>query len=162
MSKKQSKHELIKILQKLKKPVKFREIDDELNHAFPERTLRRWLSELYEQKIINKTGVKKGTHYQIVNSKDRVINSSFHQYLSTTAKIAIDYVQQLIFNRKPVTYNDNWIKSYIPNQSYYLSEKLRTELAQSGTNNLSNACAVTYAREIFNYTASDEKFVRFL
>jgi len=97
---KQSKDHLIHILQQLKKPAKFREIYNKLNKAYPERTVRRWLSELSEQKIINKTGAKKGTCYQLAYSNDTIINS-FQEYLSSDAKIAVQYVQQPVFNRKP-------------------------------------------------------------
>jgi Fic family protein/predicted transcriptional regulator len=150
MSKQQSKDELVNILHRFKEPVKFREIHAALNHVYPERTLRRWLAELCKQDIIKKTGAKKGTHYQIANNEDELVDSSFQQYLSTAARISIDYVQQPIFNRTPVTYNDDWIKSYIPNQSYFLPEKLRLELAKLGKSNLTNECAGTYARQIYN------------
>jgi len=146
---KQSKDHLIHILQQLEKPAKFREIYNNFNMAYSERTVRRWLSELSEQEIINKTGAKKGTCYQLAYSNDTVINS-FQEYLSSDAKIAVQYVRQPVFNRKPVTYNDNWIKSYIPNKTFYLPEKTRLELDKLGRSNLMNEPAGTYARQIYN------------
>ncbi|RKZ94154.1 MAG: hypothetical protein DRQ43_07260 [Gammaproteobacteria bacterium] len=150
MSKQQPKDELISILHRLKEPAKFREIYGGLKQTYPERTVRRWLSELCNQKIINKTGSKKGTRYQIANSIDKVFDSGFQKYLSTAARIAINYVEQPVFNRKPVTYNDEWIKNYIPNKSFYLPCKIRSELAILGKSNLTNECAGTYARQIYN------------
>ena len=146
---KQTKDELLHILQHLKKPAKFREIYNSLNEAYPERTVRRWLSELSEQKFINKTGAKKGTCYQLAHSND-TLNNSFQQYLSPDAKIAVLYVQQPVFTRKPVTYNDDWIKSYIPNKTFYLPEKIRLELGILGKSNLINESAGTYAQQIYN------------
>ncbi len=150
MSKQQSKDELINILHQFKDPVKFREIYEGLVQSYPERTVRRWLSELSDQKIIHKTGSKKGTRYQIRNNQFESVKTSFQQYLSTSAIMAVEYVEQPVFNRKPVTYNDDWINNYIPNQTYYLSETIRSEFATLGKSNLANDCAGTYARLIYN------------
>ncbi len=150
MSKQQPKNKLISILHQFENPVKFSEIYEKLDQSYPERTVRRWLSELSDQQIINKTGSKKGTRYQIAKKQSESVNSSFQQYLSTSARMAVDYVEQPIFNRKPVTYNDDWIKNYIPNQTYYLSNKIRSEFATLGKSNLTNECAGTYARLIYN------------
>jgi len=54
MSNKQAKDELISILNQFNEPVKFTEIYKRLNQTYPERTVRRRISELCEQKIITK------------------------------------------------------------------------------------------------------------
>jgi len=150
MSKQQPISKLLSILHQFEVPVKFSEIYEKLDQSYPERSVRRWLSELSDQQIINKTGAKKGTRYQIAKRQSESVNSNFQQYLSTSARTAVDYVEQPVFNRKPVTYNDDWIKNYIPNQTYYLSDKQRSEFATLGKNNLTNECAGTYARLIYN------------
>ena len=52
--------------------------------------------------------------------------------------------------RLPVTYNDDWLDSYKPNISFYLSEELREQLQKSGQRTESQEPAGTYAHQIFD------------
>lgn len=69
----QAKELIIKVLSQFNKPIKFKAIHSALDQTYPERTLRRWLNELCEQGTVIKSGVKKGTVYQI--NKNSISNT---------------------------------------------------------------------------------------
>lgn len=158
--KKEIQDQLIKVLTTFHEPVDFNEINDALGDQYKDRSLRRWLSELADEKLIVKTGQKKGTRYQITTQVEEPVNGlqqslepvhdQFSLYLGVAARKAIDHVRQPIYTRAPVTYNDDWIESYIPNQTFYLPPDTREELSTLGISNMANERAGTYAKKIFN------------
>jgi Fic family protein len=154
MSRKQPKEQIIKILSGLKEPVDFKTIQSTLNYAYAERTLRRWLSELSELGEIKKTGAKRGTRYQSIDNQlpAQVEHDSedFQKYLGSAARQAIEFVKQPIFNRPLVAYNDEWLSSYQPNITYYLSADVRSELMALGKGEAKYERAGTYARQVYN------------
>ncbi|HXM13582.1 MAG TPA: Fic family protein, partial [Terriglobales bacterium] len=52
--------------------------------------------------------------------------------------------------RKPVGYNREFLDSYRPNETFYLSEEQRAHLAQVGKPNFEDRTAGTYAKQILN------------
>lgn len=151
---------LIKVLTTFPEPVDFNEIHAALGGQYKDRSLRRWLSELADKKLIVKTGQKKGTRYQAVTNKNENVDNhqqsmesaheEFSRYLSLPARKAIDDIRRPLFTRSLVTYNDDWIESYIPNQTFYLPPDTREELSALGISNMTNERAGTYAKKIFN------------
>lgn len=150
--------QIIQALSSFDKPVDFNEIDVALGHQYKSRSLRRWLGELAESGLIDKTGQKKGTRYQLATNKQvshdqqgiEPVHEEFSRYLSVSARRAIDEVRRPIFSRSLVTYNDDWIESYQPNHTFYLPPNAREELSALGMSNMTNERAGTYARKIFN------------
>jgi Fic family protein len=61
-----------------------------------------------------------------------------------------DYVRQAPQLRQPVSYNPEFLESYQPNETYYLPEKLRSQLIGLGMASDSGKKAGTFAREILN------------
>jgi hypothetical protein len=57
---------------------------------------------------------------------------------------------QGITARKPVGYDRNFLDSYRPNVTFYLSEEQRAHLAKVGTPNFADQGAGTYAKQILN------------
>jgi hypothetical protein len=60
------------------------------------------------------------------------------------------YLSQSIAARKPVGYHRQFLDSYRPNVTFYLSEAQRTHLAKVGTPNFADQAAGTYAKQILN------------
>jgi hypothetical protein len=60
------------------------------------------------------------------------------------------YLNQSINARKPVGYNREFLDSYRPNETFYLSEEQRAHLAQVGKPNFADQAAGTYAKQILN------------
>jgi len=121
-------NQIIQVMSAFAEPVNFNEIHTALDGQYKERNLRRWLGELAVTGLINKTGQKKGTQYQLNANEHKMQNQpnsnsasdDFSQYLSNASRDALARVQRPIFTRQPVTYNDDWIERYIPNQTFYL------------------------------------------
>ena len=70
--------------------------------------------------------------------------------LSAASKEIRQYLSQPVTARKPVGYNREFLDSYRPNETFYLSEKQRTHLAQVGKPNFEDQAAGTYAKQILN------------
>ena len=60
------------------------------------------------------------------------------------------YLSQPLNARKPVGYNREFLDSYRPNETFYLSEEQRAHLAQVGKPNFDDQAAGTYAKQILN------------
>jgi hypothetical protein len=58
------------------------------------------------------------------------------------------YLSQPLNARKPVGYNREFLDSYRPNETFYLSEEQRAHLAQVGKPNFEEQAAGTYAKQI--------------
>lgn len=70
--------------------------------------------------------------------------------LSNESKNLIDYVSQSIGARKPVGYNQDFLRSYKPNETFFLTEVNRSELFKVGRVEDKTRPAGTYARTILN------------
>jgi len=70
--------------------------------------------------------------------------------LSAAGKEIRAYVSQSINARKPVGYNREFLASYRPNETFYLSQEQRAHLAQVGKPNFKDEAAGTYAKQILN------------
>lgn len=70
--------------------------------------------------------------------------------LSDASKEIRQYVTKPVTARKPVGYNREFLDSYRPNKTSYLSEEQRAHLAQVGKPNFQDQAAGTYAKQILN------------
>jgi hypothetical protein len=70
--------------------------------------------------------------------------------LSQASKETRRHLNQPLTARKPVGYNREFLESYRPNQTFYLSEAQRAHLAKVGKPNFSDQAAGTYAKQILN------------
>ena len=70
--------------------------------------------------------------------------------LSQTGEEIREYVRRPSEARQPVGYDRDFPDSYRPNESFYLSEKERTQLREIGTPGIAEQPAGTYAKRILN------------
>jgi hypothetical protein len=70
--------------------------------------------------------------------------------LSAASQEMRAYLRQPLNVRKPVGYNREFLDSYRPNETFYLSEEQRVHLAQVGKPNFDDQAAGTYAKQILN------------
>jgi hypothetical protein len=70
--------------------------------------------------------------------------------LSTASKEIRHHLSQPVTARKPVGYNREFLESYRPNETFYLSEAQRAHLAKVGQPNFSDQEAGTFAKQILN------------
>lgn len=138
------KSQLLSTLRQQEKPVSLSELLRLLGSDYAERSVRRWLSEMIQEKYVEKIGQKRGTHYQAI------ISTSESPVFSSPSRKSILYIKQPLFERNPVVYNKTWIKEYQPNQTYYLSHQQRKTLHSQGERNTAHDPAGTFARKIYN------------
>ena len=70
--------------------------------------------------------------------------------LSPASKGIRKYLSQVVTARKPVGYKREFLESYRPNETFYLSQAQRAHLAQVGRPNFADHAAGTYAKHILN------------
>lgn len=70
--------------------------------------------------------------------------------LSKQSRHLLNYISQSLNARVPVGYNQDFLRSYQPNQTFYLTTKERAELLKVGTVESKARPAGTYARNILN------------
>jgi hypothetical protein len=115
----------------------------------PDRTLRNWLFSLVQEGNLERTGIKKGVRYRLIGSLPGAGSElSVTDSMATTATAntrestevfsaaALDIlrrVDQPLYTRPPVTYSDEWVASYIPNLTFYLTEAQRNQMRQRGS-----------------------------
>lgn len=136
-------------------PLSLGELCEKLGSAFTSRTTRRWVGQLVEEGFVQKTGNTRGTRYVAVRTPGRegkkeerpqIISSCF----SSDSLKAIRHILRPLFERQPVTYNREWLESYVPNESFYLSSRSRQQLMSAGQRTSGHDPAGTYAHQIFN------------
>jgi Fic/DOC family len=70
--------------------------------------------------------------------------------LSAASQETRIYTSQSLNARKPVGYNREFLDSYRPNETFYLSPEQRAQLAQVGKPDFADQAAGTYAKQIMN------------
>jgi len=120
------------------------------------RTAQRWISRLILEGRINAIGEGRARHYFPANDKlpvDETIRpDNFPDYipLSTDSVDILSYINQPLAAREPVGYQQDFLASYSPNQTWYLSDSLRRQLHKMGSATEIETPAGTYSRAILS------------
>lgn len=132
-----------------------------IDPGMPRRTLQRRLASLIEQKRIVSEGVGRGLRYR---RAPRIVEVSITEHVHATDQIAAEvyipissegeeikaYVRQPRQQRKPVSYKNEFLEQYHPNQTTYLPESLCAQLHSLGRSPAEQTPAGTFARDILN------------
>ena len=151
-------------LGKESEPIRSSELSEKLGSNFDQRTIRRWLSKLVEEGLIQKTGHTKNARYSAVKRPGRKDdqnlekNEGVSSCFSSASLKSIQQVSLPLFERQPIPYITEWLESYQPNKSYYLSPLIRKQLAEAGLRASGQDPAGTYAHQIFNRLIIDLSF----
>jgi Fic family protein len=128
----------------------------------PDRTLRRWLGELVQAGVIERAGSRKGTRYRWKPaSKEEQRPSAvaadaggptppIRQVFSPASEQLLKRIDAPIYTRSPATYSEEWVASYVPNQSRYLTAEQRSQLHAQGKRSPLYGQAGTYIQKIYN------------
>jgi Fic/DOC family len=113
------------------------------------RSLQRLLNEAADNTVIEVIGRGRATQYRIhpkidVSAKKTAAKQQAFAW-SKTSQDCIDQIRQPLSKRKKVSYQQNFLEAYTPNQSSYLGEDTAEMLAQMGTANLADTDAHTLA-----------------
>jgi len=140
---------ILRLLGREPEPITLLQLKNNLKLNYTSRTIRRWLNELIEEGLVKKLGITKSSKYVSIKAQSRT-DEHVSGCFGTESLVAIKEISKPLFERLPVTYNDDWLDSYKPNISFYLSEELREQLQKSGQRTESQEPAGTYAHQIFD------------
>ncbi|OAI47954.1 hypothetical protein AYO45_05445 [Gammaproteobacteria bacterium SCGC AG-212-F23] len=143
MSNKSKKMAVFATLQQQGSEISLSEILQLLGAGYSERSVRRWLAEMVSMGLVIAKGKKRSTCYQ-------AITAISEKQISFNDKKALNYINQPLFERSPVTYNAKWLDTYLPNKTAYLTKELKLQLHHAGDQNKNRLPAGTYARQIYN------------
>jgi hypothetical protein len=131
-----------------------------LEDAISRRSLQRWLARFVAEGRLVKEGKQRGLRYRLApitaegNIRFPALAVSGHAEayvpLSPEGQEIKNHVRQPCQMRIPVGYNQGFLEAYYPNETTYLSDKLRDQLRMLGTPPDGDRTAGTFARDIMN------------
>jgi len=136
-----------------------------IDPGMPRRTLQRRLASLIEQKRIVSEGAGRALKYRAGATFGDVtvaltgmaatvsagqIMAEVYVPTSPEGEEIKAYVRQPRQQRKPVSYKNEFLEQYHPNQTTYLPEALRAQLHSLGRSPAEQSPAGTFARDILN------------
>lgn len=139
---------ILRQLNQESEPISLAELLPKLGDAFKERSVRRWLNEFIQEGIVKKIGQKRGTRYLV--NESQAAGKDLKSCFSATSLQLLAIIKKPLFERMPVTYNENWLENYQPNKDYYLPLSIQNQLLQAGQRANAHDPAGTYAHQIFN------------
>jgi len=137
----------------------------------PERTLRNWLRALVGEGDIEARGERKGRRYRFVEHPTLIVPPTgaitvegqapgveVPPIFTPESQTLIRRVEAPLYTRPPATYREDWLQSYVPNESAYLTPKQREELAALGKRDPIYGRAGTYIKKIYDRLLIDFSF----
>jgi hypothetical protein len=143
-------------------------LERRLKGKISRRTLIRRLNALVEQRRVRRQGEARALVYvlssvapsstagiqaraAITETADKLTaEAETYVPISDAGREVRDYVRRPIQQRKPVGYNREFVESYRPNETFYLSSGIREHLGRIGRPTYAGRPAGTYARDILN------------
>lgn len=123
---------VLRVLSEESEPIGMPELLAKLGSTFKERSVRRWINLLVKEGAVQKIGEKRGTKYVALGRKEEAQTDAVSSRFSSSNLQAIEKIKQPLFERMPVSYNEDWFADYVPNTTYYLPEKIRNKLVEAG------------------------------
>ncbi len=121
------------------------------------KAIQRALAALVRKGVIKPKGSGRTRVYTkatlIAESSDLVLqdtNSFRDILLSEDSKKLLNYISQPLTSRIPVGYNQDFLRQYQPNKTFYLSEANQKDLLENGQVTIQKQAAGTHARNILN------------
>ena len=130
-------------------PISLKPLLKKPGKGFVERSVRRWLTQMIGEGLVEKQGQKRGTRYRVIQRLQRDTETVRSCFGVESEKI-LQQLKRPLYERAPVTYSDEWFESYRPNRTFYIPSQLRAELHKAGKRSSQQEPAGTYARHIFN------------
>ena len=136
------------------------QIADTLKTSLPRRTLQYRLKYLVDAKRLVLEGKRRWTKYRLPQEQHGEVAEAAAARDESEAEITLplsktsadirDYLRQPPETRKPVGYNRDFLESYRPNVTAYLSTAERARLREAGRPNMAPQPAGTYAKQLLS------------
>ena len=121
------------------------------------RTAQRLIAKTIESEIVNAQGEGRARRYFAAATKatDGKLSGSddiFPDFIpmSADSQDILTYIEQPPVARRPVGYEKDFLDTYRPNDTWYLSDSLRRQLHKMGKTTEIDEPAGTYSRAILN------------
>lgn len=152
-----------------KGPLRKGQIKKHLTEEVNDKALQRQLSEMYDHKLIDHAGEKKGRKYFLPKKKTKTsksvgltspeeIRSYDFDFFSEKSLDSIYKIRRPIYERTRVSYDRTLLNKYVPNKTFYLSKDEREKLSLIGKRSKGVQPAGTYAKRILNQLLIDLSF----
>ncbi|MBU6451517.1 MAG: Fic family protein [Cyanobacteria bacterium REEB67] len=142
--------EIVEIVTQHPEGASLRVIAERFGPRAARRTIQKWLKDLVEQGRLVLDGEKKGARYFAVKKNGAGILPERTLQISSAAQEVQQMISRPEGDRRPVSYNRQFLDSYQPNESFYLSKAQRISLRNIGTVESGAQPAGTYARKILS------------
>ncbi len=123
-----------------------------MNLPLNSKTLQRRLSRLAGSGLILKRGEKKATKYYPgkLSQKEnkRQIRDKKHEIFSQKSQSVLEFLDTPLHAREKVSYNRDFLNSYVPNKTTYVPKSMQKQLLKEGKRFDKALAAGTYARQI--------------
>lgn len=149
MNSKDKKLAVLYQLSKEAEPISLPELLKRLGDEYTERSVRRWLSNMITEGLVERFGHKRSAKYQVINRADREIGTAGSCFGLESLKV-VEQVRRPIYERIPIAYSDYWLDTYQPNTTFYIPLESRMQLQNAGQRSKQEDPAGTYAHQIFN------------
>jgi len=132
------REEIITFLDKHPEGLSRSQVSAGLGFSINDKTLQRRLTALVDAVCIARKGERKATRYYPLEA------STF----SSNSQEKLKFLDTPIHAREKVSYNRDFLDSYVPNQNQYVPNKIREVLYQEGKRFNGQLAVGTYARQI--------------
>src|SRR5688500_18346833 len=135
------------------------QIAEAVGAQVPRRTLQYRLRYLVNEKRLVQEGERRWAKYRLPAQQQLgeaapagkpAAETTISLPVSSASLEIQTYLRKLPETRKPVGYNREFLESYRPNTTAYLSEAERAHLREAGTPNIAPQAAGTYAKQILS------------
>jgi len=123
----------------------------------PRRTAQRQIAKLIDSEVVIARGKGRARRYYSAVARPTVLqlpdsDDAFPAFIPVSAdsQDILTYIKQPLKARKPVGYQVDFLNTYRPNETWYLSDSLRRQLYKMGKTTEINEPAGTYSRAILN------------
>ena len=144
--------EILAILEKNPEGLSTSQISELTSFSRNYKTLQRRLVSLSDDGLILKVGEKKARKYYPVNvskkDNNRHLTDNAHEIFSSESQNILKFLDTPPHGRPKMSYNRDFLDSYVPNKTAYVPEKVRKQLYKEGKRFDKALAAGTYAREI--------------
>ena len=148
----QQNKEIITLLGKHPEGLSRGQITEKLGFIAHVKTLQRRLTTLADDDRIARKGERKATRYHPLKTSIETVKGDLKDSLtnifSPKSQKKLKFLDMPLHTREKVSYKRDFLDSYVPNQSQYVSKKIREALFQEGKRFDEQLAAGTYARQI--------------
>lgn len=144
--------EILAILEKNPEGLSTSKISELIGFSRNSKTLQRRLGSLSDAGLILKMGEKKARKYYPSNMSKKGNNGHLtdtpHEIFSPKSQKTLKFLDTPLHVRDKMSYNSDFLDSYVPNKTAYVPKSLRKQLFKEGKRFDKALAAGTYARQI--------------